>query len=123
MNPYSCVYVCVICTWFSSMYNHFLPQSKTMHVGLISHCKLHLGVNVRMCGCLSLCLPCDRLTICPKCILPFPVARYYKRWMDGWMDAELQETGQERRPRGSYQRTARFHSVLYVSCLFCMSNS
>lgn len=40
--------------WVPSWYSNFLPQSKDMHVRLISDFKLPIGVNVSVCGCFSL---------------------------------------------------------------------
>lgn len=53
-----------VATWASSGYSSFLPPSKNMQItsacNLNSCSKLPIGVN----GCLSLCVPCDRLVTC-----------------------------------------------------------
>jgi len=64
--------------------------------------KLPVGVNVRVNGCMSLCVPCDGLAACPGCTLPSP----YVSWdrlqrprdpnedeavliMDGWITVNI----------------------------------
>lgn len=41
-------------------------EFEDMHIRLIGHFKLPIGVNVSLNDCLSLCSPADELATCPE---------------------------------------------------------
>ncbi len=54
-----------------SGYSGFVPQSKDMQVGLIGDCKLPVGMNVSVNGCLSLYVsPAVNCQLVQGCTLP-----------------------------------------------------
>lgn len=72
LGPFSVEFVCSRCVCVGSLW---LPPTVQRH----ADCKLPIGVNMSMNGCLSLCQACDTLAACLGCNL----------WQLGWAPASL----------------------------------